>query len=739
MRERDEQGRRRFIDPALTAPHYSTQVFRGYLAYLQERLGPEKARALVEKTGVPWDFLDDGSNWVSEEFADRFYQALSTDPAVDADFSYRSGKKIVSREIQGPIHLLALQLLEPAQIYRSFESFTRKLNKVDSIELLACERNRMRLRFGCRRKTAFFKLILENWHGILENVPQLLALPTADCAIVERGDREAVFEVRWKNDRSLAWLRRGRFLLGFPTAVLALRWLGSALGVSEPGPTWLAGAGASSPVTLLSGVCLFLAASLLIHRSRAKLLAQSPVRLADLLKQAEDRYAELHRSKVFLDRRYRESHLLADVIRRINSSLSPRELIETTLREVQQSLGYDRVLFMEHLTDGNRLAVTASQGLSPEQASAIGRYSLDLGVKTERGEHLGNVFKEKRSVLVPVTKNYWESLSPEGRETVRRMGSRSFLACTVASDSNCYGLLLVDYAESNLAAGDPGEAEPQKEKILTNDDLYFINSIAKQLAISLDNAKALETEKRLRAKFQSYVPKQLVRSILGETDFDYQTGTKRQITVLFSDIRDFTALSSQVPPEVMVAALNHYFEEMTQTIVSNGGIVDKFIGDAVLALFNAFGDQPEHSLRAVRAAVQMQEKMPAINRHLRETLSGDWPCPQFEVGIGIHCGPAIVGNLGSTRKQEYTAIGTTVNIAHRIESHSKGLRRGILVSEEVHEALSPFFHFHPIGSRELKGLGKRRLFQVAIEESRRALRLSARSPESENPDEELAA
>jgi adenylate cyclase len=175
----------------------------------------------------------------------------------------------------------------------------------------------------------------------------------------------------------------------------------------------------------------------------------------------------------------------------------------------------------------------------------------------------------------------------------------------------------------------------------------------------------------------------------------------REITILFSDIRGFTSLSETRTPEQVVDLLNRYFTRQVEVIFRNGGTLDKFIGDAVMAFWNAPTDTPGHAEKAVAAAIEMTQ---ALDDFKRELLAGNEGLGDFDVGIGLHTGPAVVGFLGSDTRMEYTAIGDTVNLGSRIESATKGVAR-VLVSGATRSACGPGtrFHFVHRGQFHVKG------------------------------------
>jgi adenylate cyclase len=192
-----------------------------------------------------------------------------------------------------------------------------------------------------------------------------------------------------------------------------------------------------------------------------------------------------------------------------------------------------------------------------------------------------------------------------------------------------------------------------------------------------------ESEKRyLRTAFQHYLPATVINEIVADAGKLRLGGEKRELTVLFSDIRGFTSMSETLAPEDLVKFLNIYFTAMTQKVFDHKGSLDKYIGDAVMAVFGAPIADPQHARGACRAALDMIGAL--------KELEGEWqriglPSLRVDIGIGISTGPMIVGNMGSVDRFNYTVTGDAVNLASRIESLNKTYGTSILVSEYTYE------------------------------------------------------
>lgn len=187
---------------------------------------------------------------------------------------------------------------------------------------------------------------------------------------------------------------------------------------------------------------------------------------------------------------------------------------------------------------------------------------------------------------------------------------------------------------------------------------------------------------QLRANFARYVPPAVVDALVAESAAPALRGERKVLTLLFSDLAGFTAASERLPPEAVAQALNAYFSRMTHAVHQHGGTLDKFIGDAVMAFWNAPLPEPAHAARALACAQAMQAEMEALRAQWQGT-----PFAQVQLRIGLHTGEAAVGHLGSHERFTYTAVGDAVNTAARLEGANKAFGSSILLSGATRDAL----------------------------------------------------
>ncbi len=203
--------------------------------------------------------------------------------------------------------------------------------------------------------------------------------------------------------------------------------------------------------------------------------------------------------------------------------------------------------------------------------------------------------------------------------------------------------------------------------------------------------------------FGRYVATQVSEEVLkGKVNLG---GECKRVTILFSDIRNFTAMAEEMDPIQVVEFLNDYFSEMVEAVFEYGGLLDKFIGDGMLAVFGSLGDIPDHPRRAVMAALKMKALLAKING--KRGIIGK---PPINIGVGVHTDEVVAGNIGSQKRLEYTVIGNGVNTTSRVESLNKVFNTTILITSSTYEEVKDLFECRLMPEAHAKG--KTRALQV---------------------------
>jgi adenylate cyclase len=255
-----------------------------------------------------------------------------------------------------------------------------------------------------------------------------------------------------------------------------------------------------------------------------------------------------------------------------------------------------------------------------------------------------------------------------------------------------------------------------------DNDLQLLQSIATSVSIALENARLYqetismaEHERGIRNMFQKYVPKEVIDKITGDASERHALEELKTLTFLNIDIRGFSILSRDIGPQRTVSILNHFFSVMGETIFKHGGIVDKYLGDGFLALFGAPISSPLDADNAIAAALEMKGTVDKMNTY----FAGQIDTP-LTMGISIHTGEAVVGNIGFEKKMDYTVIGDSVNVVFRLQDMAKSRPNCILITEMTRQsATHSILDLHDIGAYSAgKTLGDMRIYELLGKKSR---------------------
>ena len=234
--------------------------------------------------------------------------------------------------------------------------------------------------------------------------------------------------------------------------------------------------------------------------------------------------------------------------------------------------------------------------------------------------------------------------------------------------------------------------------------LPVVLTLVTYTGVTAENYLIAEADRRkTRTLFGRYVSPTVVEQLTNQPDLVVLGGKRQDATVLFSDIRGFTSYSEAREPEEVVKRLNEYLAVMTATIFRHGGMIDKYMGDGIMAVFGVPVQQGDHAARAIRAALEMRERVEELNQLWEER--GE---PLFKTGIGLSSGSIVAGNIGCTERMDYTVIGEDVNLASRLESLTKDYQTQLIISERTINSLHNSgveipWSFEELGATSIKG------------------------------------
>jgi len=275
-------------------------------------------------------------------------------------------------------------------------------------------------------------------------------------------------------------------------------------------------------------------------------------------------------------------------------------------------------------------------------------------------------------------------------DSIRFHGIRSAMCAPLWNKDQVIGIIHVD--------------SPMLANSFTPNDLDLLTALANYAAVAVERARLnqkIVAEEKKRERLGRFLSPQVASRILAASDAqsaELGAPEVRDVSILFADISGFTGLAEKMSPSAVALLLNDYLSRMTDVIFKYEGTLDKYIGDAIMAVFGAPIDMPDHAERAIRAALEMQQRLTEWNDERKEG-------PALKIRVGINTGKAVAGEIGSINKMEYTVLGDTVNIASRLES-SVAKPGMVVVGEQTRTAAGDVFEWQPLGAFSLKGKEK---------------------------------
>lgn len=374
------------------------------------------------------------------------------------------------------------------------------------------------------------------------------------------------------------------------------------------------------------------------------------------------------------ERQTRKLSLLLDISKELSKHQDVDKLLEKIVEITFQVMAVDRVsiLMLEAKSDEliprvskNRLGGPAGEG-SRHVPRSIARRAVD----------------ERLAIL---TDNAAADERFKGKSIMMQSVRSAMCAPLMGSEGKVLGIIYVD----NMTATNS----------FNDEDLEFLIAFSGIAAVAIENSHLTDRIRReavVLSNFQRYFAPNVAEQIASQEEAVKLGGTRRPVVIFFSDIRGFTPLSEGMPPDDIAKLLTEYFTEMVEIVFEHGGTLDKFMGDAIMALWGAPVSFEDNADRAMRAALEMLEML----RQLNQKWSAEGR-PTVEIGIGINYGEVFAGNIGSEQRLEYTVIGDAVNVASRL--CSKAGPGEIMVSEPLYEHLSNPPEVEPLDSIPLKG------------------------------------
>lgn len=668
----------KFIDPEFLIPHYSTKLIKGYYNFLVDHFSKDIFYEICEELKVPPEFLMADNNWFSHSFYLQFLKKVK-DRTGDPDIAENVGRTLLSSENINPFEVALLKIMFPFVFYLSIPFSASKVNRRSRYKILKFFPGKFVFQIISEKNTLHDPDTCRNACGAFKAPQEFFGLDSLNVIhdeCVHKGAERCVFEVKYSAFRfNIKKIVTSTLFFGF--GFLTYKFAKANFDV------------ATLPLLALISYFSIVGFGFVLFKSIGIFKFHTLFYQQNKVKEQK-----LYDSKLKLDRRYHESNLLRDLSLRLVTLTTGIDVIKSCLTDLEKRFGYERILMML-MGANNSFLYTADVRGFHEHTDMLFKLNFKYPSEKNAPEIFANILERGECRLIEDIDSFRNTLEPQNQLLIKAFGVKSLIVSPIQDTTSKYGLLVI---------GAIGE-----DRRLTAEDKHLIESISRMLALFFQNARNFEKERTLRALFQKYVPPVVIDGIrsLESGQKGYLVPKNNAVTSMFVDLRSFTRMSEAMAPERVVEMLNLYIEHVTDCIAKEGGIIDNLVGDGIVAFFPAKeDDRSEHAQKALKAAIRVLGNLDQLNHRMKEK-----GYPNARLGIGMHSGNATVGNLGSDRKMNYTAIGDTINLASRLESLCKDYSEasptadeGILIfTESVFNRARLDIPFRELGTIKVRG------------------------------------
>jgi class 3 adenylate cyclase len=652
----------------IDTPLYNSRLIKNYVEYVKEFHPDVDIHSILSYAWVKTYELEDQGHWFSQWQVDRF-QELLRKKTGDPNISRKVGRYGAASRASNVVKQYALGFMSPGAAYWVIEKLAAHLTRASSFKSRKLGSNKIEVSSIVRSDVTERPYQCDARLGLLEGIAKIFTNKFAKIehpTCIHRGGDLCLYIVTWERTSSFVWTRVRNYL--FVVSLLAC----GLLHFFAPLFFWIA--------TVFFCTSLVTLSSLYAERCKNDELAKNIESQRDAAKLLLDE----------INLRYNNAQLVKEVGQATAMFLDTDKLLGAVTEALEKRLDFDRGGIW--LTDGDRsrLLYTIGYGYEPELELLLRRTEFHLDNPRAKGVAV-QAFRSQRPFLVNDISEIEGDLSPKSLKFIQQVGAQSFVCAPIVYERESLGILFVD--------------NPKSKRPLSQSDMSLLMGIAPQIAISIHNAMSYQKleeskarEENLRKLFEKYVPPPVIKRYLDSEGMDLFRGEEMAITALFLDIRDFTASSETMDAKDVVSFLNDYFNKCSSiitNITSRKGHIIKYTGDGFLAIFGAPEPLEHHASFAFNAACEILDLC-------KKFILGGKP---MEVGIGIHTGGAIVGNIGSQEKIEWTAVGDTLNTAARLQDFTKAYHDfPIILSRDAWQELKGHRQ-HP----EIRHLGKQRI------------------------------
>jgi len=654
-------------DNKIDDPLYNSRLIKNYLEYCKKFHHEVDINSLLSHAGITNYELEDPGHWLSQRQVDRFHEIL-VEKTGDPNISRKVGRYAVSSQASGALRQYALGLMTPASAYRMLEKLASNVSRGFKLNVRQVASDKVEVTVISKPGVKEKPYQCDNRAGLLEAIPTLFTNKFAKIehpTCIHKGGDLCRYIITWEKTPSLIWKRVRNYLF------LLSIFVSLGLFFVLPLMPWI------SLILLCALITMIF--SFYSEHLENKDLTKTIETQGDAAKDLLDE----------INIRYNNALLVQEIGQATSMLLDIQKLLKSVMDIMEERLDFDRGGIWLANREKTRLCYNVGYGYNPGIEDFLKKSDFHLDRPRSKGPAI-HAFKQQKPYLVNDIAEVEEGLSKRSLEFVKKIGAQSFICAPVIYEGESLGVLFVD----NLTSKRP----------LTKSDMSLLMGIAPQIAISIHNAmsyqrlqESKEGEHNLRKLFEKYVPAPIIKQYVDSEEVDLFRGEELYITALFLDIRGFTSSSEFMDARNVVSFLNEYFEKCSLVIGKENGHINKYTGDGFFAIFGAPEKVENHTILAFNAACKILE----LSERL--ILEGN----TMGVGIGLNTGRAILGNIGSQTKIEYTAVGDTINTAARLQEFTKLFHEfPIIMSRNAWKDLAEH-PYHPaltnLGMQKIRG------------------------------------
>jgi class 3 adenylate cyclase len=612
-------------------PLYNSRLIKNYVEYIKKFHPDLDLDDILQYAWIRNYELEDQGHWFSQWQIDRFHERLAQ-KSGDSKISYKVGRYAASSEGSGMLKNYVMGFITPAAAYWLIEKFSSHLSRSSSLKSRKISYNKIEISAIPEPGVSERPYQCDNRLGMLEAVSKLLTgrypkIDHPDC--LHKGGTLCRYIITIDRTPYVFWRSIRPFvILPALAACIALHFV-------MPSLSW-------SALTLLFA-SVFLGVSYYFEREGRLELAKS------IESQRDSGEALLDHINI----RYNEAQLVKEIGQATSMILEIDRLLQAVIGSIKTRLDFDRGGIWMADKDRKRLVYEVGFGYESELEATLKKADFHLDKAGSRGVAV-LAFREQAPFLVNDIREIRNEVSPRTFEFMTKLGTQAFICVPIVYKRESLGVLFVDNIKS--------------KRPLSQSDMSLLTGIATQIATSIHNAmsyrqvqESKEREEKLRKLFEKYVPSPIIKRFLNSGEVELFRGEESSITAMFLDIRGFTSSAENMDPQVVVSFLNSYFDKCSVLVSEANGHINKYLGDGFFAIFGAPEPLEDHVADAFNAARKILE----MSREF--ILEG----ASIKIGIGLHTGQAIMGNIGSRTKIEYTGVGDTVNTAARLQEYTK--------------------------------------------------------------------